>query len=64
MPGDQGFYCMVTTEGKGALRGPFGEVAIEKGKSFFIPTSLPGFDVVSKGSETLEVVCCYPPVIE
>jgi len=64
MPGNQGFYCMVTTEGKGVLRGPFGEVPIAKGKSFFIPTSLPGFDVVNTGPETLEVVCCYPPVIE
>ncbi|MFH1743972.1 MAG: class I mannose-6-phosphate isomerase [bacterium] len=63
MPEGQGFYCMVATEGKGALRGPFGEVPIEKGKSYFIPTSLPGFDVVSAGPGPLEVVCCFPPVI-
>jgi len=63
MPGDQGFYCMVTTEGEGALRGPFGEISVKRGKSFFIPTSLGGFDVVSKGTGPLEVVCCYPPTL-
>ena len=64
MPSGQGFYCMVTTQGEGALIGPFGEVPTKRGKSFFIPTSLAGFDVVSKGSGPLEVVCCYPPALE
>lgn len=61
MPGDRGFYCMVTTQGEGILRGPFGDVPIRRGRSFFIPTSLPDYEVVNATDGSLEIVCCYPP---
>lgn len=64
MPENQGFYCMVPTQGQGIIKGPFGDVEIRKSKSVFIPTSLPGFKIVNTGSEKLEIVCCYPPKLD
>lgn len=64
MPNDRGFYCAVTTQGEGKLVGPFGETPIKRGKSVFIATSLPAYEFVNTGGGPLEVVCCYPPVIE
>jgi len=64
MPGDRGFYCIIGVGGQGELRGPWGARKIKRGKSYFIPVSLPGYDLVSKGSEPLEVVTCYPPVVK
>lgn len=61
MPGDRGFYCMVTVQGEGIVKGPFGEVPIRRGRSLFIPASLPDYEVVKEGKESLEIVCCYPP---
>lgn len=63
MPGDRGFYCAITTQGEGKLVGAFGEKPIKRGKSVFIPTSLPAYEFVNTGDKPLEVVCCYPPVI-
>jgi len=63
VPGDQGFHCIITTQGSGALSGGFGDVPIKRGQSLFIPTCLPGYDLVNKGSGTLEVVYCYPPEV-
>ena len=61
IPGDQGFYCVVTTQGSGLLRGNFGDVPIKRGKSLFIPACLGGYELVNGGSGVLEVVFCYPP---
>lgn len=63
IPDYQGFYCIVTTQGSGMLRGNFGEVSIKRGKSIFIHASLTGYELVNKGSEMLETVFCYPPVV-
>ncbi len=64
IPGDQGFYCIVTTGGEGLLRGSFGDVPIKRGKSLFIPTCLSeGYELVNQGSGRLEVVYCYPPAL-
>jgi mannose-6-phosphate isomerase class I len=63
VPGDQGFHCITTTQGSGALSGDFGDVPIKRGQSLFIPTCLPGYELVNKGSGTLEVVYCYPPEV-
>jgi mannose-6-phosphate isomerase len=61
MPADRGFYCVIGVQGKGELRGPFGARSVERGKSYFIPRSLPAYEVVSTGTTPLEVYCCYPP---
>jgi len=57
MPGDRGFYCVITTKGEGKAEGPFGSVPIRRGQSLFITTSLPGFDFVNTGSGPLEIIC-------
>ena len=64
MPSGSGFYCVVTVQGEGKLTGPFEDTPIQRGKSVFIPACLPGYDIVNTGNGPLEVVCCYPPVIE
>jgi mannose-6-phosphate isomerase len=61
MPADRGFYCMIGVQGKGELRGPFGSRPIQRGKSYFIPRSLPAYEVASTGTAPLEVYCCFPP---
>lgn len=61
MPGGQGFHCLVPTQGKGILRGPFGDVEIAKSRSVFIPACLPGYTIVNTGTENLEITACYPP---
>ena len=63
IPGDQGFHCIITTQGSGKLSGDFGDVPIKRGQSLFIPTCLSGYDLVNEGSGTLEVVYCYPPEV-
>jgi len=64
MPETESFYCAICTQGEGKIVGNFGEMPIKRGKSVFIPTSLPSFDFVSTGDKTLEVICCYPPLID
>lgn len=63
MPDNRGFYCAICTQGEGIIVGSFGEKPIRRGKSVFIPTSLPSFDFVNTGDELLEIICCYPPVV-
>ena len=63
IPGDQGFYCIVTTGGSGLLRGRFGGVPIKRGKSLFIPACLSGYELVNEGTGLLEAVYCYPPAL-
>jgi len=63
IPGDQGFYCIVTTGGNGLLRGSFGDVPIKRGKSLFIPACVSGYELVNEGPGTLEAVYCYPPAV-
>jgi mannose-6-phosphate isomerase len=63
MPAGRGFYGAIGVRGRGELRGAFGAAAIQRGKSYFIPESLPGYDVVNTGKEALEVYCCYPPAV-
>lgn len=61
IPDGRGFHCLVTTQGEGILKGPFGETPIKKGKSVFIPFTLPGYTLINKGKEKLEVISCFPP---
>lgn len=61
MANDQGFYCATTLRGTGKITGPFGELPIKRGRSLFIHASVPPFDIISQGTEPLDVVCCYPP---
>ena len=61
MPEGKGFYALVTLGGEGVLRGDFDDVELKRGKSVFIPRCLPSYDIVSTGSEAMEVICCYPP---
>jgi len=61
MSGDLGFYCLAGVSGQGVVDGPFGKLPIAKGKFYFIPACLPGFRLVSEGSEPLEAMCFYPP---
>jgi mannose-6-phosphate isomerase len=61
LPGGRGFYCLIGVQGQGELRGPFGRRPIARGKSYFIPASLPGFEVAGTGERPLEVYCCFPP---
>jgi mannose-6-phosphate isomerase len=63
VPGGQNFYCAVTTEGSGMVRGKFGEIPIKRGKSLFVPIGLDGYELVNTGSGKLEVVFNYPPKI-
>ncbi|MBD3180696.1 hypothetical protein GF312_00285 [Candidatus Poribacteria bacterium] len=64
VPGTEGFYCMVTTQGEGMVKGSFDEVPIKRGKSLFIPACLSSdYELVNTGSGILEVVYCYPPEI-
>jgi len=63
VPDGQGFHCMITTQGSGLMRGSFGDVPIRRGKSLFVPISLPGYELVNEGSGKLEVVYCYPPEV-
>ncbi|KPL10533.1 hypothetical protein AMJ85_05610 [candidate division BRC1 bacterium SM23_51] len=64
MPGDRGFYCVIGIGGEGALCGRWGAKRIRRGKSYFIPVRLPAYEIVSKGRKPLEVITCYPPVIQ
>jgi mannose-6-phosphate isomerase len=61
VPGGQGFHCITATRGSGALSGDFGDVPFKRGQGLFIPTCLPGYELVNTGAGTLEVVYCYPP---
>ena len=61
MPADRGFYCVIGVQGEGELRGTFGTKPIRRGKSYFIPRTLPGYEVFSTGQRPLEVYCAYPP---
>lgn len=63
MPNVRGFYCAICTQGKGKIVGPFGDMQIKRGKSVFIKASLPSFDFINTGDKTLEIICCYPPVV-
>jgi mannose-6-phosphate isomerase len=63
MSGDWGFYCLAGISGKGKLAGAFGECPIAKGKFYFIPACLPGYRLVSEGSEPLEAMCFFPPAV-
>ncbi|MBI1926281.1 hypothetical protein HYR99_18800 [Candidatus Poribacteria bacterium] len=63
MPAGRGFYCLVTLQGEGVLRGPFRDAPIQRGKSVFIPTCLPDYEMVNTGETPMEVICCYPPVV-
>lgn len=63
VPGGQSFYCAVTTEGNGIMRGKFGEVPIKRGKSLFVPAGMDGYDLINTGSGKLEVVFNYPPKV-
>jgi mannose-6-phosphate isomerase len=64
LPGGQGFYCVSGISGQGKLSGKFGDCPIAKGKFYFIPACLPGFKLVSEGSEPLEALCFYPPAVK
>lgn len=64
MPNDRGFYCIIGVNGEGVLEGPWGKKKIRRGKSYFIPVSLPAYDIVQTGKKPLEVVTCYPPVVK
>lgn len=62
MPEGQNFHCLVPTQGKGIIKGAFGDIEISKSKSVFIPNHLGGYKIVNTGSgEKLEVIACYPP---
>lgn len=63
MPDASSFYCAVTLQGEGMLKGDFGEIPIRRGKSVFIPAVLPGYEVISTGDTELEIVCSYPPAL-
>ncbi len=64
MPAGRGFYCLATLQGEGVLRGPFRDAPIKRGKSMFIPTCLPDYEIVNTGETPMEVICCYPPVVD
>jgi mannose-6-phosphate isomerase len=63
MPPDRGFYAVIGVSGDGQLEGGFGSRPIRRGLSYFIPRSLPAYDVVNTGKGTLEVYCCFPPAL-
>jgi len=62
LPGNRGkFSGIVGIQGKGELRGEFGSRPLGRGKSYFIPASFPGFDIVNTGEGDLEAFCFLPP---
>ena len=63
MPGDRGFHCLSGISGEGTVDGPFGKLPIGRGKFYFVPACLPGYKLVSDGSEPLEAMCFYPPAV-
>jgi len=64
IPNDRGFYCVIGIGGEGQLQGPWGAKKIRRGKSYFIPVTLPAYEIVNVGKKPLEVVCCYPPAVQ
>ena len=61
LPGNRGFFCLIGVEGEGELRGDFGSRPIHRGKSYFVPASLPGFNLFNTGKKALEVYSAFPP---
>jgi mannose-6-phosphate isomerase len=61
IPRNKGFHGITVINGSGMLHGSFGHVPIKRGKSVFVPACLPGYDLVSDGEGTLEVVYFFPP---
>jgi mannose-6-phosphate isomerase len=61
LPAGRGFYCLIGVQGEGELRGSFGSRSIGRGKSYFVPRCLGGFDLINTGQKPLEVYECFPP---
>jgi len=61
LPDQEGFHALIGNGGSGELRGAFGSRPITRGRSYFVPHCLPGFEVVNTGNEVLEVYRCFPP---
>ena len=64
VPAGRGFHCLVPTHGEGVIRGTFGETPIRKSTSIFIPADMGEYQLVNTGSETLEVISCFPPIVK
>jgi len=63
MPAGRGFYGLVTLQGEGNLKGPWGDVPTKRGQSHFIAASLPGYDIVNTGKKPLEIIASFPPKV-
>ena len=59
-----GYVGLIAHYGRGAVRGPWGDVAFRRGQGVFVPRCLAqdGFELVNNGDDMFEVICSYPPV--
>ena len=64
MRADNGCHCLVTLQGQGKLKGSFENVSISRGRSVFVPARLSEYEIVNTGCVPIEVVCCFPPLVD